>query len=131
MPPTTSRSDPVMAGSVTDFEPDEHDALMMEYAQIGERYKALWAKYGAGNVTERKFKSLVSAIQVEIRTTKAAANEKVTDGATEALAYADPRTKTMLHEIEMGRLEFEQADIDIDIVKERIRRLDAVTRRGL
>jgi len=114
-----------------EFVPDEHDALIQSYAEIGERYRDLWAKYGAGNITERKFKALASAVQVEIRRDAAEKQTKITDGATEALAYADPRVTEFLDEIELGRVAFAQAEIDLDIVRERIRRLDAVTRRGL
>lgn len=116
---------------VAAFTPDAHDALVQDYAEIGARYRGLWARYGAGNITERAFKSLISAIQVEIRDGAALEGKKITDGATEAQAYADPRAKRMLEEILFGRVQFAQAEIDLEIVKEKLRRLDAVTRRGI
>lgn len=116
---------------VSDFEPDSHDSLIQSYAEIGQRWAPLFARYGPGNVTERLFKSLVSSIAVEIRDGAAAEGQKITDGATEARAYADPRTKAMLDEILFGRVQFAQAECDLEMVKEKLRRLDAVTRRGI
>ena len=113
------------------FEPDEHDALLQSYAEIGKRYAPLFAAHGPGNLTERKVKALIMSIQVSIRASKHAAGEKITDGAVEALAYADSRVGDRLHEVEMGRLAFQQAEIDLECCRERLRRLDAVTRRGI
>lgn len=121
----------VAKGAPSAFVPDEHDALVQRYAEIGERYKELWARYGPGNPSERMLKSLVSAIQVEVRDSAALEGRKMTDGSAEAQAHADPRTKEMLDGILFGRVQFAQAEIDLEITKEKLRRLDAVTRRGI
>ena len=113
------------------FSPDEHESLLQQYAEIGERYAPLFAAYGPGNVSERKFKSLQAAVAVGVRAAKAEASEKVTEPQIEALTNADTRVTTMLHGIEMGRLQYQQAEIELEVVKERIRRRDAVTRRGI
>ena len=121
----------VARATPSSFVPDDHDSLIQSYADIGVQWGPLWAKFGAGNVTERQVKSLVSAIQVEVRNGASATGEKVTVEAVEARAHSDPRVRTMLEDILFGRIQFAQAEIDLEICKERLRRLDAVTRRGI
>lgn len=113
------------------FQPDEHESLIQEYADIGKRYAPLWSKFGPGNTTERKLKSLQAAVAVEVRTFKAHAGEKITDAAVEAEVNNDNRVKRYLDEIELGRLEYEKAEIELHIVSERLRHHDAVLRRGI
>lgn len=113
------------------FEPDDADALIQEYATVGERYAPLYARYGNGNMTERLAKSLISAIMVEVREAKREAGAKFTVDEVESEANADPRVKRFLEETESGRVAYQQAEIELQCVRERIRRLDAVTRRGI
>lgn len=113
------------------FEPESHDALLQEYSEVGQRYAPLFSRYGAGNVAERIFKSYKASIAVQVRAEKAAAGEKVTEPLIEAAVDADPRVVAHLHAIEDGRLQYQQVEIELECVRERLRRMDAVTRRGI
>lgn len=113
------------------FTPDEHDALLQQYAEAGAKYGPLWSRYGPGNITERQFKALQAAVAVEIRSAKASAQEKVSEAYIADAANADKRIDTFLHATEMGRLAYQQAEIEMTMLTEKLRHLDAVLRRGI
>jgi hypothetical protein len=113
------------------FQPDAHDELLQAYADVGAKYAPLWTKYGAGNITERQIKSLMAAVAVEIRANAATAGTKITESAIADQAYADRRVKALLDATEDGRMAFQQADVELSLIQERLRHLDATIRRGL
>lgn len=129
------RVDPYNVGHETEppatFQPDAHDVLVQQYAEIGSKYKTLWAKYGAGCMLDNKRKAFLAAIAAKIRTIAAEKGTKVTESFIEEQAHAHADYSAWIEEQELGRLEFQQCELDLDMVREKIRRLDAVTRRGL
>jgi hypothetical protein len=133
MPDTvmTPAPKPSYRAAPTGFEPDEHDRLLQEYAERGAVYGPLWSKYGPGNVTERQFKALVSAVAVGIRSAAVNAETKTTESQIEQEANADKRIGDFLRAAEDGRLAFQQAEIEMTLIQERLRHLDATIRRGI
>ena len=117
--------------TVPSFQPDAHDALIQEYATVGARYRELWAKYGAGCMLDNKRKAYLSTLAAKIRVLAAEKGTKVTESFIEEAAHAHPDYAEWITEQELGRLAFQQCELDLDMVREKIRRLDAVTRRGV
>jgi len=81
----------------------------------------LKALHGPGNLWDSKRKRLLEALKVRQRLGLMEKNVKVTDGAIEAMAYADEQYERFLDEGERARIDYINQQNELDEIVEKIK----------
>lgn len=104
------------------------ELLHAEIDKLKPRHQALAGRYADMRVWERKAKSLVLSYALEHRRLTRERGEKVTEAAVEAMAYADPRYIEFLEQSENDKAEYEWLTVEMQNLRERINRGQALLR---
>jgi len=96
------------------------EALHTQRRQLLITLAPLKALHGPGNLWDSKRKRLLEALKVRQRLGLMEKNVKVTDGAIEAMAYADEQYERFLDEGERSRIEYINQQNELDEITEKI-----------
>lgn len=100
--------DPPASGATApaDYTPTQFDRLIQEHQADVDTLRDLWAQYGPGATWDHDRKATLDSIALRIRTEAQAAGRKITDGAIDEAAHADPAYHEYLKAVRAGRAEY-------------------------